>query len=99
MSTYRECFPDFDPSTMVVIPADWKDMSFRNDNMPFFLISPALGVFIDYADPAQREFPNKRFMVVQMEDGEHPDDADEPLLETDDWAEVLDFVASAEARS
>ena len=89
---YTTEFPDYDASTLPSIPAHWEDKSYRNDCSPFWLISPSLGVFIDYADEAQREFKEcSRFTVVRMEEGQHCDRDEGPLLATDDWQEVLAF--------
>lgn len=92
MRSFLTEFPNFPTETMPQIPSGWQDASYRNDAMPFFIVSPSLGVWIDYPDPDLREFGGTRFMVVNLEDGQHPDDAGEALLETDDWAVVLEFV-------
>lgn len=90
--TYRTEFPDFRPEDMPAIPAGWSDQSWHNDACPFFLATPSLGVFVNFADPMEREFSDcPRFLVVPMEDGLHPMDSD-TLLQTDDWSEVLAYV-------
>jgi hypothetical protein len=103
MTSYREHFPDFDPATMPDIPAGWRDGSWHNDGCPFWHVSPSLGVFVDFASPADREFPDgSRFMVMRMEDDMHPASTDDHcLLATDDWAAVLAYLApqSGEVRS
>ncbi len=91
--SYRVAFPDFDPSTMPAIPADWRDTSEHNDAYPSFH-SEAAGVriWVDYADPADREIPGDRFGVVRQVDwaeGTHAGD----LYTTDDWQDVLNHVA------
>jgi hypothetical protein len=92
--TFRTEFPDFDPSTMPAIPADWEDTSWANDTCPTFM-NEALGLFlsVDFADEALREFEGgKRFYLSAYADG-----IGDTLLETDDWAEVLAFIASHNA--
>jgi hypothetical protein len=84
-------FPDFDQSTLPLIPETWADTSWRNDACPSFT-STRFGktavVYIDFADPALREFEEgKRFTVV--EDAE--DGATVSVLETDDFHEVRDY--------
>ncbi|MBB5986004.1 hypothetical protein [Sphingobium lignivorans] len=93
--TYATEFPDYDASSLPAIPAHWQDASWHNDPCPFWLISQSMGVFIDYVDPAQKEFPDTpRFAVIRMVEGQHSTDA-LPLLETDDWAQVLEMAATS----
>jgi hypothetical protein len=82
-------FPDFD--SMPDIPANWTDISWHNDTCPSFECGN-VRIWIDYADPEQREFSTPtRFAVVPFnEDADHFD----ALLESDDWSEILTFVAS-----
>lgn len=85
-------FPDYDPSTLPSIPPHWVDRSWHNEPCPSFQIGEGQGliVFIDYADPAQREHPETvRFSVHGLDEkGMFPA---EPiiLLEGDDWEAVL----------
>lgn len=83
--TYREQFPDFDPATMPAIPATWADRSWRNDNCPSFQ-SGEWTIWVDYAEPAQREHGGPRYHV---ECG-----LGYVREATDDWAAVLARVAS-----
>lgn len=93
--TFEAHFPDFPPETMPAIPADWRDASWRNDGMPFFVASPKRGVWVDYADESSREFSGgKRFTVVRLTNGEHDPDDGDALLETDVFAEVLRFLSA-----
>lgn len=90
--TFREEFPDFDPTAMPAIPANWRDQSWHNDSCPSFNAGNGRVVFIDFADAAQREFPDiSRFTV-------HADpeiaDSNDVLFESDDWAAVLAFVTA-----
>lgn len=82
--TYQTEFPDFDPTTMPAILASWTDTSYGNDACPSFAPADDWRVFVDYADPAQREFAGVRFVVIC----DLNCTAD---LETDDWSEVLAF--------
>lgn len=82
-----EEFPDFDQSTLPAVPAKWEDVSWHNDATPSWSPSPdhSLLVYVDYADPVQREVQGGyRFTVINE---------DVSLLETDNWQEVLDKVA------
>jgi len=88
---YLTEFPDFDPATMPAIPAGWTDTSWHNDACPAFNTGKGMVVFIDFADPALKEFEDtKRFTI-------HTDpevtDSNDVLFETDDWNECLAFVA------
>lgn len=84
-------FPDYDQTTLPAIPAGWTDASWHNDTCPKFETSNTdVIVFIDYADPEERECkPIPRFSVQEWTDL----DCDE-LLASDDWAEVLRLLAA-----
>jgi hypothetical protein len=85
--TYAIEFPDFPAADLPAIPADWSDQSWHNDACPCFHIG-ALAVFIDYADPAMRDCEGApRFSVQHIE-------ACEELFSSDDWSQVLAFVAA-----
>lgn len=89
--TYREEFPDF--VLDVELPAGFEDRSWRNDVTPCFIDETrGLCLWVDYADHAdRREFAANRFVLTRVDaEGQHTDD--EPLLETDDYAEVLAFI-------
>jgi hypothetical protein len=63
--TFRTEFPDFDPTTMPAIPADWEDISWHNDACPSFKTPNGYTVWIDYADETQREFnAGERFGIL-----------------------------------
>lgn len=53
-------------------------------------------VWVDYADPAARDLPRKRFAVTYEGGGASGLEV-VCIFESDDWAEVLDFVQSREA--
>lgn len=84
---YTVAFPDF--VLDVEIPAGFVDVSWRNDGCPRWHADALnLCLFIDYADPAQREFADEgdpRFSLSTI-------DTAEDLLQTDDWAAVVAFV-------
>jgi hypothetical protein len=88
MRTYRTEFPTFDPATMPAIPATWLDTSWHNDTCPSFQCG-ALRIFVDYAEPEHREIAETPRYSVHLWEGDYP-----VLLVSDDWAEVLAFVAA-----
>ncbi|WP_242121391.1 hypothetical protein [Sphingomonas lacusdianchii] len=62
-SLWQREFPDFPITTMPPIPGPWRDASWHNETAPAF--SPCTGpmgeaarIWIDYADPTAREFPD-----------------------------------------
>lgn len=87
--TFQNQFPTFVVCSEVVqlLAAGFSDMSWRNDACPSFE-SPdhARRVFVDYADPQQRDTPEQeRFLVTQQDEhGEYGS----TLLTTDAWPEV-----------
>jgi hypothetical protein len=88
---YQIEFPDFDPATLPAIPTGWIDQSWHNDLCPCFNTNKGLVVFIDFADLSQREWDDgKRFTVHTDPEVTNGNDV---LFESDDWAEVLAFVA------
>lgn len=90
--TYRTEFPDFDPATMPAIPAGWRDQSWHNDLCPSFNAGNGKVVFIDFADPAQREMKEgARFVVLRDPE---LDDCNDTMFQSDDWEAVLAFVAN-----
>lgn len=99
MSNYRKEFPDYPEADMPAIPAGFEDTSWHNDVCPTIgSDSLRLSIFIDYADVAQRELgaDTDRFIVLQLDaDGCYT--GEQPLVATDDWNEVLAFIAISEA--
>lgn len=91
--TFHIEFPDFPADEMPEVPASFDDVSWHNDACPSF-VSDALGlqIFIDYKDPNQREFPETERFSVQSQD--HGVEVSGPSLATDDWSEVLAFIAA-----
>lgn len=88
---WKREFPDFKPAEMPDIPEGWEDQSWHNDTCPSFLAN-GLRVFIDYADPAQRELPDTPRFSVSREPTEAENYTHDAELQTDDWSEVLRFV-------
>lgn len=95
---YRTEFPDFG-TIDVEIPADFSDVSWRNENCPCFQSEAAQAfLWIDYGDPALREHDGtRRFTLTVAEDGQHPAGAREPLCATDDWSVMLQAVDARRA--
>jgi hypothetical protein len=93
--TWRTSFPDYPPTDMPSIPHGFDDLSWQNDACPSFADRRrGLLLFIDYADPAQREFEGdiKRFTVVSCDkEGSRTDDGFPPF-DSDDWLAVLRFI-------
>jgi len=94
---YLEQFPSFDPTTLPAIPAEWRDQSWRNDMCPCWAVEfddpgqTGLYVWVDFADPDQRDFPDApRFCVT--------DACWEEGFQSDDWAEVLKVVETRRKR-
>jgi len=90
---YRAEFPDFDPATMPAIPAGFDDVSWCNDSCPSFVDEGAgMILFIDFADPADREVPERpRFSVGEWDGGA----TGVELFCSDEWPEVESFLADA----
>lgn len=60
-----EHFPDYDLSTLPDIPADWQESAWHHDAAPFWMAAEfadetAIRILVDYADPAQSEYPDLR---------------------------------------
>ncbi len=94
--TFQIEFPDFDAATLPAIPADWTDASWHNDSCPCFNTGKGVVVFIDFADVDLREIQEEGDRFSVHADPEMHDHND-VLMSTDDWNEVLAFVAKQEA--
>lgn len=87
-------FPDFDVNTLPPIPADWRDTSWHNDVSPSFDAmgsdDPAdqdrLHVWVDYANPQDREFPECARYGAYLRNAK-----DETIysVEDNDWQVIL----------
>jgi hypothetical protein len=88
---YQVEFPDFDPATLPAIPASFEDVSWHNDSCPSFLNEAAgLIIFVDFADPAAREFEEcPRFGLASWDNG-----AGDSIVASDDFADILAAVAA-----
>lgn len=100
---WRNQFGDFDDTTMPVMPEGFEDESWENDTCPSFHHS-ALGltIFVDYAKPEMREFPDSDRFTLHSDPrdakGSRPADSQmEVLLSTDDWFAILSKVADIES--
>ncbi len=83
-------FPDFDLATLPAIPAHWLGSSWRNDTCPSFQIGDLYQIFIDYPNPAEREWAEScRYTLHSIDDG----GGQHVVVHTDNWNDVL-YVAS-----
>ena len=77
-----------------LIPKDWEDVSYSNDTCPSYEVK-GLQIFIDNSDPKEREYQDeygqefKRFHIIEAKNYGM---GYKPLLETDSFSEVLEFV-------
>ena len=87
--SYKTEFPRF--VLDVELPPGFADVSYHNDGCPRFVnIEERVILFVDFADPSDRETPSdKRFVVMET------DDEGQVLpvlfLLTDDFADVLEL--------
>jgi hypothetical protein len=96
---YRKAFPSFG-ELGVELPDHFEDVSWRNEPCPCFHSAEARAfLYIDYADAAQREFPETERFVLQAagEDGQHLEDESRELLSTDDFGLVLERIEARRA--
>lgn len=89
--TFRTEFPDFPEADFPALPEGFVDSSWKNDATPsMWMESVDLRIFIEYADPAKREFPENEYRYfVLLGEAE--------ALTTNDWAEVLAYIATVRA--
>lgn len=93
---YQREFPDFDydlAPLLAELPEGWRDMSWHNDTMPMAAPTDEATVrlWFDYADPTKSEHADFRARG-QMTRFALDDCDGMPLLTTDDWAEMRDFI-------
>ena len=86
-------FPDYDPATLPAIPDDWIDTSWHNNACPSFEAPNRYSVWIDYADPAQREYSGGKRYTVHALGADGAFKSYLPDLATDDWDAVLALVS------
>ena len=92
--TYKTEFPDYPAADMPALPEGFIDNSWHNNSAPSYE-SRALGlnIWIDYADPKMHEIQSgKRFQVYPIEAKFGGFLADDPILETDSWDDVLALI-------
>jgi len=90
--TYRDEFPDFDPATMPAIPAHWRDQSWHNDSCPCFNTGNGKIVFVEFADPAVREFPETARFTVHTDP--ETSNSNDVLFESEDWSAILTYTGA-----
>jgi len=92
---YKEEFPDF--KLDVAVPDGFEDVSWHNDTCPCFLNRELdVFLFVDYAHPDTREFPDAdRFTLLEADGGMHVQDP-KVYLTTSDWAAVLAAIGEME---
>ena len=74
-----------------LIPKDWEDVSYSNDTCPSYEVK-GFQIFIDNLNPKEREYQesdSKRFHIIKASNYGM---GYKPLLETDNFFEVLEFV-------
>lgn len=92
--SYQDAFPDF--VLDVTLPPGGVDTSYRNDACPRFeYASAGVWLFVDYADPADREFMDARRFSVHDARADHV----EVLLDTDDMTAVAALIARREGEA
>ena len=80
----KDAFPKYDTATLPAIPEGWVDTSWRHDVCPSWQ-SGAFHIFINAANPDDRETGGERFSVCDIETGDC-------FLITDNWDDVLSYV-------
>lgn len=90
--TYQTEFPDF--ILDVEIPAGFDDQSWHNDVCPRFEKNLPDGqylvIWVDYADPEDREYSNCHRFAVDIHD--HDATYLDTLIRSDNWQEILNFI-------
>jgi len=87
---YSDAFPTFPPSSLPSIPSEWMDISLHNDTCPLWSTPSGYLVYVDFEDVSEREFEDsKRFTVIASAE---LDPCCDVVLESDEWAEVLELV-------
>jgi hypothetical protein len=83
---WKQEFPEFGEMD-VVIPEGFEDASWRNEPCPCF-VNSALDacLYVEFRNPEAREFPEvKRFMLIEMEKGQHIGENRREFVHTDDY--------------
>lgn len=95
---FKDEFPDYGEMD-VPVPDHFEDVSWGNEASPCFHSKEArVFLYVDYAEPAKREFPElERFGLLEAsEDGQHKAE-DGHLLHSDDFARILEKVEARRA--
>ena len=90
-------FPDFDQSTLPVIPDGFECTAWHNDTMPTWYEddmqdkASCMMIAIDFVDPDLREFPEEpcRFHLYMLPAN---DCSPHPVYSTNEWSEVESLV-------
>jgi len=85
----RKAFPSYDLKTLPPIPQSWEDVSYVNDVCPSFMVGAGIHIFVDFANPSDREIEEADRFSVSVNAYTNM----EFVLQTDDWTEVLITVA------
>lgn len=99
MADYQTEFPDFPAADMPAIPATFVDTSWHNDMCPSFT-SDEIGLllWVDYLDPSKRKFQdsqgNASYPRFSVQSQAHGIETSGPHLDTDDWTDVIAFIAA-----
>lgn len=93
--TWKTEFPRMDDSIVDLVaslPGGFDDQSWHNDTCPSFAKKTATGfvrVWIDYADPEERELGGERFSVDVLDENYENSGH---VMSSDDWHAVLDVL-------
>lgn len=93
---WQKEFPDYPADDMPAIPEGWEDISWRNDACPNF-VNYKLGValFIDYANPDFREFPEyPRFLAYPVYEDGTPASDKPAIFESEEWDLMLNKLSA-----
>lgn len=92
--TYSDQFPDFPETDLPPIPEGFTDQSWANDPCPtFYNAAERLAIWVDYADPDKREFPELggRFQLGRTD--QHGAALEWIGSPTDDWRTIELLIA------
>ncbi|MDX0262906.1 hypothetical protein GOC60_17130 [Sinorhizobium meliloti] len=93
---FKTEFPGFDPATMPPLPEGFVDISWHNDACPSFMDPKTrLRLFVDYADPAEREMT--RGFRFSLHTCDKDGDCLQPVIDSDDWGDIAAAIEKARA--
>lgn len=94
-------FPDYPAHALPPLPTDtlWHDESWGNDMCPCYHSADGFGVWLDYPNPEQRQFPESpRFTVFDYEAlARNTSRGDSRSWDFETWEEVLAWINAARA--